>query len=233
MKTYILDIIPKIQKFSQRIDDLSILLDKHWVVLDEETSNKSVFIFRKKDNQLLISENGKIEKGSWEYLGNNSLLIERNNGSFLYKHGFVDDCVLALKIDGKDEYALLINDEWFEKQLKTIAKILDFLHEKYIDKKENPDIYIPNYTQEKTSNIDKKQIPLTNTNLSPEKLKNKKRIVKFNSVCGELKIFTNKEKGYQVGDSLVINDKIPVDGKVKTGFWNYMIVENGIITKIK
>jgi hypothetical protein len=145
MKTYILDIIPKIQKFSQRLDDLTVLLDKHWVFLDEENLSKSVFIFRKKNNQLLISENGVIEKGNWEYLGNNSILIERNNGTFLYRHGFIDEYVLALKIDEKDEYVLLINDEWFEKQLRTIGKILKFLNEKYIEGKEHYDISIPKH----------------------------------------------------------------------------------------
>jgi len=143
MKTYILDIIPKIQRFSQKLDNLSILLNKNWVILDEETSNKSVFIFREKNNQLLISTNGKIEKGNWEYLGNNSLLIDREYGSFLFKHGFIDDYILALKVDGKEEYALLVNEEWFEKKLKTIGKILEFLNDKYIEQKNSSIINIP------------------------------------------------------------------------------------------
>lgn len=144
MKTYILDIIPKIQRFSQKLDNLTILLNKHWVILDEDTSRKSVFIFREKDNQLLISIDGRIEKGNWEYLGNNSLLIDRKDGSFLFKHGFIDDNVLALKVDGKEEYALLINEQLFEKQIKSLDKILSFLNERYIDQKEQLSITIPN-----------------------------------------------------------------------------------------
>ncbi|MGR7814307.1 hypothetical protein [Lacinutrix undariae] len=144
MKTYILDIIPKIQRFSQKLDNLTILLNKHWVILDEDTSRKSVFIFREKDNQLLISTDGKIEKGNWEYLGNNSILIDRKDGSFLFKHGFIDDYVLALKIDGKEEYALLVNEQWFEKQLKSLDKVLSFLNERYIEQKEQFSITIPN-----------------------------------------------------------------------------------------
>ena len=144
MKTYILDIIPKIQRFSQKLDNLTILLDKHWVILDEDISTKSVFIFREKDNQLLISNDGKIEKGNWEYLGNNSLLIDRKDGSFLFKHGFIDDYVLALKVDGKEEYALLVNEQWFEKQLMSLDEILSFLNERYIEQKEQLSITIPN-----------------------------------------------------------------------------------------
>jgi len=143
MKTYILDIIPKIQRYSKKLDNLTVLLNKHWVVLNEETLSKSVLIFREKDNQLLISNDGKIEKGSWEYLGNNSLLIDRNDGSYLFKHGFIDDYVLALKVDGKEEYALLVNEHWFEKQLKSLDKILSFLNDKYVEQKNLKTISIP------------------------------------------------------------------------------------------
>ncbi|OUR93975.1 hypothetical protein A9Q87_04525 [Flavobacteriales bacterium 34_180_T64] len=111
--------------------------------MDENTSNKSVFIFREKNNQLLISNNGKIEKGNWDYLGNNSLLIDRKDGSFLFKHGFIDDCVLALKVDGKEEYALLVNEHKFENSLKSLDGILKFLNEKYVEQKEQHIISIP------------------------------------------------------------------------------------------
>lgn len=55
MKTYLLDIIPKIQRFSQKLDDLTVLLNKHWIIFDENSIDKTVFIFREKENQLLIS----------------------------------------------------------------------------------------------------------------------------------------------------------------------------------
>ena len=127
MRTYLLDIIPKIKSYSRKLDDLAILTNQNWVVIDEETEEKIVFIFRDKENQLLISGNGKIEKGTWEYLGNNSILIDRESGSFLFKHGFIDDYILALKIDGKDEYSLIVNEIKFEEKMDSILKILDFL----------------------------------------------------------------------------------------------------------
>ena len=68
MKTYIADIIPKLQRFSQKLDNLTLLTNQHWVVLDELESSKTVFIFRS-NNELLISRNGKVEKAKWEYLG--------------------------------------------------------------------------------------------------------------------------------------------------------------------
>ena len=75
MKTFIADIFPKIQNYSQKLDDLTILANKHWVSIDNITTNKTVYIFRN-NSELLISRNGKVEKAKWEYLGNKSLLIE-------------------------------------------------------------------------------------------------------------------------------------------------------------
>jgi hypothetical protein len=133
MRTYLLDIIPKIKRFSKKLDDLTILTNQHWVVIDEETDIKVVFIFREEGNQLLISSDGKIEKGTWEYLGNNSILIDRKDGSFLFKHGFIDDYILALKIDGKDEYALLVNEIKFEERINSIPSVLNFLEKRYLN----------------------------------------------------------------------------------------------------
>lgn len=173
MKTFILDLIPKIQRYSKKLDNITVLTNKHWVLLNEETQ-KTVYIFRELNNQLLISINGKIEKANWEYLGNNSLLIDHTRGSYLFKHGFIDDSILALKIDGSDEYALLINEHKFEKQLNSINKVLSFLQKKYLSK--SNDISMPslirnsssreNYTiKEYTKPIPAKVIWETNKNL--------------------------------------------------------------------
>jgi len=143
MRTFILDIIPKIKKYSEKLDKLTVLTNKHWVMIDDDIKKKIVFIFREKDNQLLISDNGRVEKGNWEYLGNNSLLIDRSDGSFLFKHGFVDDYVLALKVDGKEEYALLVNEQRFDSNLNSLPSVLAFLNQTYIEQKKNNSITIP------------------------------------------------------------------------------------------
>ncbi|SFN38477.1 hypothetical protein SAMN05421738_11190 [Algoriella xinjiangensis] len=134
MKTYIAEIIPKIQKFSQKLDNLSMLTNQHWVVLDELTQVKTVYIFR--DNgELLIAVNGKVDKAKWEYLGNSSILIDLKENSYLFRHGFFDENILALKIDNKNEYAILINESKYQKELNSISAIIRFLSQNYI---ENP-----------------------------------------------------------------------------------------------
>jgi len=138
MRTFIADIIPKIQRFSKRLDDLTKLTSQHWVSLSDINQSKRVFIFRP-NNQLLISENGIVEKGSWEYLGNQSLLIDTKNESYLLKHGFFDENVIALKLDSKNGYAFFVNETKFDDELNTLADIIKFLEKTYITPNRNND----------------------------------------------------------------------------------------------
>lgn|SRR5690554_6107447 len=133
MKTYIADIIPKIQQFSQKLDDLTKLSNQHWVSIGDIGQTKRVYIFRT-NNQLLISDNGIVEKGTWEYLGNQSLLIDTNEGSYLLKHGFFDQNIIALKIDSSNNYAFFVNETKYDKELNSIEDVLRFLTIKYLKK---------------------------------------------------------------------------------------------------
>jgi hypothetical protein len=131
MKTFVADIIPKIQRFSKKLDDLTMLTNQHWVVLDELTNFKKVYIFRQ-NGELLIVINGEVQKAKWEFLGQNSILIDLNTNSYLFKHGFVDENILALKIDSKDEYVILINENKYDGELNSISQVLKFLNSKYL-----------------------------------------------------------------------------------------------------
>jgi hypothetical protein len=140
MKTFIADIIPKIQRFSQKLDDLTKLTNQHWVSLGELTQIKKVFIFRA-NNQLLISSNGIVDKGSWEYLGNQSLLIDTKQESYLLKHGFFDENVIALKLDSTDSYAFFVNETKYDKELNNIGDVLKFLENKYLKTNQEPSVF--------------------------------------------------------------------------------------------
>ncbi len=131
MKTFFSDLIPRIQKYSQKLDDISLLINQHWVVLDPLMESKTVYIF-KQDGVLLIALNGKISKAKWEYLGHNSLLIDINDESYLFKPNIFDENILALKIDSREEYSILINETKFNEELNSITAINRFLNQKYI-----------------------------------------------------------------------------------------------------
>lgn len=132
MKTYLADIIPSIQRFSKKLDDLTKLTNQHWVSLDDLGSTKTVYIFRS-NSQLLIAKNGIVERASWEYLTNQSLLINANNTTYLMKHGFLDENIFALKLDSNDRYAIFINESKYDQDLNTIDRVIRFLGSKYLN----------------------------------------------------------------------------------------------------
>ena len=117
-----------------KLDQLSILTNYHWVLLNDLTEIKTVFIFRP-DKQLLFSENGIVKKGKWEYIGNQSILIEKENLSYLLKHEFIDTDILALKIDGIKGHAIFINESKFGNEINCLSDVINFLNKKYYSKK--------------------------------------------------------------------------------------------------
>jgi hypothetical protein len=95
------------------------------VVVEELENRKSIYIFRK-NRDLLISTNGSVEKGTWDYLGNDKLLIEKDGKAFLFRHGFFEDDFLALKIEGGDEYAFLVNEKKYDENLNSVLSIHNY-----------------------------------------------------------------------------------------------------------
>jgi lipopolysaccharide export LptBFGC system permease protein LptF len=210
MKTYLSDIIPKIQKFSQKMDDLTLLTNQHWVVIDELQNSKNVYVFRS-NNELLISQNGKVEKAKWEYLGNNSILIDRKEESYLFKHGFFDKNILALQVDGRSEYAFLVNENKFKGELNSPDKVVEFLSENYIQN--------VIYTTENE-----------NVGLNEEYW----RIIEVETDKGIIEIKTKSDKGYTIDDPAYLNGEIAPDGRYVLGWpswWNFIAIENGKIVQ--
>ena len=104
METNLSVLLPRVNKLSQKFDNISLMLSHHWVLVDETQSKKKLYIFRN-NNELIISENGSIDLAKWRYLGKNTLTIEREGDNFLYKHGFFDENLIAIKIHNDDEYS--------------------------------------------------------------------------------------------------------------------------------
>jgi len=110
MKAYINSLLPSLRRFSDSLDKKSILVGQPWVLIDEE-GNFEKLIF-KKNQELIISQNGVVTVGRWEYLSSaKSLLIDRNKNKILLNQEFVEKGILVLKYDGfSDKYFFLVNE---------------------------------------------------------------------------------------------------------------------------
>lgn len=59
------------------------------------------------------------------------------------------------------------------------------------------------------------------------------RIVKITTELGNCLILTKKEKGYQINDKILVNNKVLKSGKITQGLNGYILIKNGRIFKIK
>lgn len=130
MKTFILNSINRLKSFSQNLDVESTLYSKSWEVFNE-TGDKELFIFRA-NNELLISRNGIVQKGKWELLNIATLLIDVADKSYLLNAAYIEDKFLALKLDGTNEYMVMIETDMKDRfSLNTIGSIEKYLEDRY------------------------------------------------------------------------------------------------------
>jgi hypothetical protein len=86
------------------------LVDKPWALIDDSGEvQKLIFT---KDNRLILSRNGVVSTGSWEYFpAAKVLLIDRVTDKILLKEQYIDENVMLLKRDGtQDDYYALANE---------------------------------------------------------------------------------------------------------------------------
>jgi len=124
MLPFVKSLLPRLKQYSKNLDQTSIFIDKPWIMIDEN-KDQHHYVFHK-DGRLIMSLNGSVQIGKWEFLaGSNSLLIDRIKDSMLLNQEFIEDGLMFLKKDGlKDHFFILIN--------KNVIPDLDY--ERYLKK---------------------------------------------------------------------------------------------------
>ena len=208
MKTFFADIIPKIQRFSQRLDDVTKLSNQHWVSIGDIRTSKTVYIFDR-NGEIDIFENGVgIDSGTWKFIDEQSMKLKLiNNPPLLLKHGFFDENVIALKLDSTNNYAFFVNENRYDKELNNINDVLKFLNEKYL--KNKPDD--GSIGSQRNENINSKPTLV--------KHQTDKGIVEI-PPCISFK-----------GQPASVNGRPAPDGIYTMGLFSSFIVKNGMIIK--
>jgi hypothetical protein len=130
------DIITNIQKYSRQADEKTLIQKHQWVTFDQDSSIKTNYIFRD-NNELLISENGKIKNAQWEYLANHTIAIRTSESSILFKISFLDDSLLVLNIDNTKNYSFFITETKFGNDFNSLDKLNNYLEKVYVLKLKN------------------------------------------------------------------------------------------------
>ena len=115
---------------SRRLDDLTMIKNHHWVLINPDSTDKTVLIFLA-DNRLKIVINGIRRNSTWEILDNSYLDIDLIEFGLIAKYVFVDEEFLILKIDSKEEHIAFINETRYGIELNTIDDINRILRIKY------------------------------------------------------------------------------------------------------
>lgn len=204
MKTFLFNLGARFESYINRLDDVTIIQNKHWVLIDDILSPKIVYIFCP-NNELKISTDGLVKRAKWEFSVNKSLIIEiDSNNGFLFKYGYLDNRFLVLKLDNSKEYAVFVNEEKFEGSNYSIEQFYSFIDINYSNA-------FPNIARKPDS-------------FKSKKIDNFDKYVEYATDKG--KIYIKQDKN---NSGLVLNSKVLQNGSIAPN-GNYELEENKVIT---
>lgn len=248
MKVYVENIIPRLKKFSESLDKMESFVEKPWVLIDEKM-NYQKYIFRR-NGQLIMSHNGEVQIGSWEYISiASSLLINRITDKILLNQNFIDSGIMVLKKDGFNNDTIILLNEVVVPDLDVLGYMKRLYYQKYAIKNvklksgQELEILHYNYTLiEKNSTVTIDGQSLDDVILEDQYEKkyvikdsiiNKILVLKnYKTNIGEIKIEQQQFENARIGDCVFQNNSLAIDGKYKIGFMKFVHTEGGIIIKI-
>lgn len=140
MRTYVLDILNRYKRYSENLDVKTILCNKSWLVFNDGC-DKEVYIFQE-NGSLILSINGKVYNGSWQYItANKSIIISSQEQSYMLHPYIYDNVVFVLQQDGTDNYAFMIDEIQSKTFLpRTMMDISGYFEEKVRKEENNQDL---------------------------------------------------------------------------------------------
>lgn len=126
MKTYLLDSLNRIKRKGENLDAKTILCNKSWLIFND-SGDKELYIFQE-NGEVLISLNGIVSKGSWQYIpANKSIVISVKENSYMLHPSFMANNIMALKLDGTEKYMLMIEEKsMLAHNVKTLEDINNY-----------------------------------------------------------------------------------------------------------
>jgi hypothetical protein len=144
MQEFINNLIPRLKILSKSLDQVEVFVDKAWVYTDENNNIHEYTFLR--DQRLIVSYNGQIEKGKWELLPTGKLLLDIANENMMLENAFVNKAILVLKKNGMDDQPFILFD---------IKKIPDGNITSYLEMlAENPMLSLEDETKSSEEPID-------------------------------------------------------------------------------
>lgn len=128
MKNLFKGIISATKGITVKIENYNLIVDKVWFLIFEDKENtKTTYILRSKNDELLISINGNINKGKWEYIKtSNCLLLEMDGISKIYQILYIRENYLIFQNDFDPTVVFFINKSYFKNKFaKAGSRLMD------------------------------------------------------------------------------------------------------------
>lgn len=247
MKSYLKSILPQLKNYSLTLDKTSILIDKPWALIDEEYELQKLIF--KKNKELILSKNGQVSIGKWDYFPQaKSLLIDRNTDIILCNEQFIDEGIMILKLDGTDNKFFILANENLVPDLDAFRYLKELRYKKLnlTTRKTNDGriIEIQRWQNYETVEIENavffegEEAQDGKYTLSSEdrillvkngKIKNIQNIMEYKTKDGVVLTVEQSFNTRMFGDDVYINGASAPDGKYKLGFLSSIKVKDGKI----
>lgn len=253
MKLFLKNAVNQLRTYSQSLDKKSLLIEKPWVLVNNPDSYQKLIF--KRNGEMVMSSNGKVDIGKWEYLGNaRSLLLDRNTDKILLNHGYFDEKALLLKIDGQQNEFFLLANENALPDLDVLGYLDRLRQAKFfiqkIDLKNGMRLEVHNgvsrpITQLRglTVSIEAEQIPdgsymskaedyaVVVANNRIRKVIHYRTYLLANGI--QIQIHQQYFKSFELGDQVFLNDEPLANGIYELRNGKKLTIENGKIKKVK
>lgn len=249
MSLYLYNTLNRLKKFSKSLDKKELFVDKPWVIIDENI-NQQKYIF-KRDGELIMSLNGKVEIGKWEYISAaKGILIDRIQDKILLNQSFIDPAVMALKMDGLNDNILILANENIIPDLDVVTYIKNLYYQKYdintVKLKDGNVLEIYNYNGNvyslysknvriKGESVKDGKYVLADSNIrlkiEGSKVKDVLELKTFNTNKGVLVIECGRNLAPIIGDLVYLDNLLAPDGVYRIGLFRKITVKSGVIIK--
>lgn len=129
----ILQEIERLSELHQNAIHSSKLLEFSWILYSpDHQKTANTYIFREKNNELLVVDDGQVQKGSWEILVlSNSILINDGSVEMLFNIDFFCDEGIILRKENLNEYLILVKRAKNKLQEKDLMEVFESFYLSY------------------------------------------------------------------------------------------------------
>jgi len=109
MATYLQSLVQRLKQHSKSLADTAGFIEIPWAFIDD-TGTRVTYIFRRQGD-ILVSRQGDVTRGNWEYLPQiQSLLIQAQGKAHIYNQALLlDSSIMVLRKDDTEELFALAN----------------------------------------------------------------------------------------------------------------------------